>query len=162
MGLIIQLFFVLVEEHWFSLLKATLSPDFCMLFIRCINIYLPLGMALRIHCEYSNGCSRDISPCRFPWRRFVLTSRGRGTQMCSLCLTVMGQIAIPLLALVNNFLSKGTNCNHIKSLSLAPTTCGLALCLQGSMVFLHCHPAPACLNTPLVFTSITFTQTSLA
>jgi len=52
----------------------------------------------------------------------VLTSRVRGTQMCHLCLTVMCQIAIPLLVLMSNYLcrvillSKGPNCTNITSL----------------------------------------------
>lgn len=69
MGLITQLPFVLVEEHWFSLSKATLSPALCMLFNRYINTHLPLGIGLRIHFKYSNECSRCISLYRFPWRR---------------------------------------------------------------------------------------------
>lgn len=105
-------------------LEAILSPGFCMLFIRYINIYLSLCMGLRIHLKYSNGCSRGISMDRSPWRRSpgegwalrcVPVPHGDGPDCNSL-----------VLALMSN-LSKGTNCTHTASLSLAATACGLVL-----------------------------------
>lgn len=52
MDLIIQLLFVLVDEHLLSLLRAVLTLGSCTLFIRYIHIYLSLDIGLRMLQEY--------------------------------------------------------------------------------------------------------------
>ena len=103
--MIIQLLFAVVDEHLFSLLRAVLTLWLCMLFISYIHIYLALDIGLRIYFKYSDECSRSISVYRVSLGGcHMLTGRVRGTQVCHLCLTVMGQIAIPSLVLMSSYL----------------------------------------------------------
>lgn len=99
---ILQFLFVLVDEHLVSLFRAILTFQAFAIDQGCA-----LDTAVRIYFGYNEECSSSVSGCRFSLAEDgVFTSKVAGPQMCHLCLTVMGQISIPSLVLMSNYLCK--------------------------------------------------------